>query len=75
MKLEFVELNLEWPKEITLFQLKNYILSRLMEYGKPLRWAITSLTTYSEKKNQILSVEVVFIIDEDESKGINSKLN
>ena len=75
MKLEFVELNLEWPKEITLFQLKNYILSRLMEYGKPLRWAITSVTTYSEKKNQILSVEVVFIIDEDESKGINSKLN
>ena len=75
MKLEFVELNLEWPKEITLFQLKNYILSRLMEYGKPLRWAITSVTSYSEKKNQILSVEVVFIIDEDESKGIKSKLN
>ena len=71
MKLEFIELDLEWPTEITLFDLRNYVLSKLMGYGKPLRWAITSLSIPSEEKNQIISVEVVFIINEDKSKEIN----
>ena len=75
MKLEFIELDLEWHSELTLFDLKNYILSKLKKYGKPLRWAITSVTDNSEKKNQIISVEVIFIIIEDNSKGINSLLN
>ena len=75
MKLEFLELDIEWSSELTLFELKNYILSKLTEYGNPLRWAITSVTPHSEKKNQTISVEVVFIINEDESKGINAVLN
>ena len=66
MKLEFIELDFEWPSEVTLFNLKNYILSKLMKYGEPLRWAITSVTAPSETNNQILSVEVVFIINEDD---------
>ena len=74
MHLEFIELELDWPSEITLFDLKNYILSKLMEYGEPLRWAITSVTTHSEKKIQIISVEVVLIINQDKGKGINSEL-
>ena len=75
MKLEFIELDLEWPSELTLIELKNYILSKLMEYGKPLRWAITSVTTYLEDKPQIISVEVVYIINEDKSKDIHPLLN
>ena len=75
MKIEFIELNIEWPLELALHDLKSFILSKLKEKGEPLRWAITSVTNYSEKSNQILSVEVVFIIDEDESKGINPVLN
>ena len=75
MKLEFLELNLVWPSGLTLFDLKNYILSKLMEYGNPLRWAITSVTDHLEKKDQIISVEVVFIINQDNSKGINPVLN
>ena len=75
MNLEFIELDLDWPFELSLFDLKNYILSKLMEYGEPLRWAITSVSTHSEKKIQVLSVEVVLIINQDKWKGINPELN
>jgi len=75
VNLEFIELDLDWPFELTVFDLKNYILSKLMEYGEPLRWAITSVTTHSEKKIQVISLEVVFIINQDVGKGINSELN
>ena len=69
MKLEFRELDLEWPSELSLFDLRNYILSKLIKYGEPLRWAITSVTSHSEKKRQIISVEVVFITHQN--PGIN----
>ena len=74
MNLEFIELDLDWPTELSLFDLKNYILSKLMEYGEPLRWAITSVTDNSEKKIQIISVEVVVIINQNMGKGMNPKL-
>ena len=75
MNLEFIELDFDWPLELSLFDLKNYILSKLMEYGEPLRWAITSVSTHSERKGAVISVEVVLIINQDKGKGINSELN
>ena len=75
MNLEFIELDLDWPSELSVFDLKNYILSKLMEYGEPLRWAITSVTPHSGKKIQIISVEVVLINNQDKGKGINPELN
>ena len=75
MNLEFIELDLDWPTELSVYNLKNYIISNLIEYGEPLRWAITSVTTYSEKKNQVISVEVVLIINQDKGKDINPELN
>ena len=75
MNLEFIELELDWPPELELFDLKNYIMSKLMEYGEPLRWAITSVKTHPEKKIQIISVEVVLIINQDQGKAINHELN
>ncbi len=75
MNLEFIELDLDWPSELSIFDLKNYILSRLIEYGEPLRWAITSVTTHSEKKIQIISLEVVLIINQDKGKVTNTELN
>ena len=75
MNLEFIELDLEWPSEISLFELKNYIISKLKKHGEPLRWAITSLTTDSEKEIQTISVEVVLIIKTDKGKGSISELN
>ena len=75
MNIEFIELDLDWPAEVNIFQLKNYILSKLMEYGDPLRWAISSVTTYSEKKIQIISVEVVLISHQDKRKCMNPEVN
>lgn len=75
MNLEFIELDLDWPTELSVFDLKNYILSNLLEYGEPLRWAITSVTTHSEKKIQIISLEVVLIINQDQRKAVNPELN
>ena len=75
MNLEFIELDLDWPSELSIVDLKNYILLRLKEYGEPLRWAITAVTDHSEKKIQIISVEVVLILNQDKVKGINSELN
>ncbi len=75
MNLEFLELELDWPSELSVFDLKSYILSKLMKYGKPLRWAITSLTTYSEKTTQKISIEAILIINEDQTKDVNTYLN
>ena len=68
MNLEFIEIDLDWPFELSVFDLKNYILSKLMEYGEPLRWAITSVTTHDENKIQIISIEAVLIINQDKEK-------
>ena len=69
MNLEFIELDLDWPSELSVFDLKKYILSKLVEYGEPLRWAITSVTNHSEKKGQIISLEVVLIIKQKKVKA------
>ena len=71
MNLEFRELDIDWPYELSIYCLKKYILSKLREYGDPLRWAITSVTTHSEKKIQVISLEVVLIINEDKERGMN----
>ena len=69
MNLEFIELDLAWPTKLGIFDLKDYILSELKKYGEPLRWAITSVTTHSEKKGQIISLEVVLIIKQKKVKA------
>ena len=75
MNLEFKELELDWSSELSLFDLRSYIVSKLMEYGEPLRWAITSVTNHPEKKIQIISIEVVLIINQDKGKATNLELN
>ena len=74
MNLEFIELDLDWPFELSVFDLKNYILSRLSEYGEPLRWAITSVTNHPEKTIQTISLEVVLIVSQDKGKGIDPEM-
>ena len=72
MNLKFIELELDWPSELSVFDLRKYILSKLINYGEPLRWAITSLTTYSRESIQKISIEAVLIINEDKTKDINA---
>ena len=69
MNLEFVEIDLDWPSELSVYELKNYILSMLMEYGEPLRWAITSVSSHSEKQIQVISLEVVLMINQEKRGG------
>ena len=75
MNLKFIELELDWPSDLSVFDLRNYILSKLINYGEPLRWAITSLTTHSRESIQKISIEAVLIIHEDERKDNNTFLN
>ena len=75
MNIEFIELELDWPSELSVVDLKNHILSKLRNYGEPLRWAITALTTHSGKTIQKISIEAVLIISEDKTKQINTRLN
>ena len=75
MNLKFVELDIDWPSDLSVIDLKNYILSKLLEYGEPLRWAITSVTNQSDKKDQVISLEVVLIINQEKGNYINSQLN
>ena len=75
MKVEFIELELDWHNELSVFELRNYILSKLNKYGEPLRWAITSLTTHTEEKIQKIFIEAVLIINEDKKQDINNRLD
>ncbi len=75
MNIELKELEIEWPSEISVLELKNYVLSRLINYGEPIRWAITSLTKNSGNTIQTISIEAVFILNEDKKKDINTELN
>ena len=71
MNLEFIELELDWSSDLSVCDLRDYIVSNLIIYGEPLRWAITSLTNYSVKTPQKISIEAVLIINEDK-KEINT---
>ena len=64
MNLEYIELNLEWTSELSVYELKDFILSKLLQYGNPLRWAITSVHLKSDEKIQIIFVEAVLIMNQ-----------
>ncbi len=68
MNIELKELEIDWPSELSVFDLKNHILSKLINYGEPLRWAITSLTNHSGETTQKIFVEAVLIINEDQKR-------
>tara|TARA_B100000214_G_C23885440_1_gene589252 strand:+ start:249 stop:446 length:198 start_codon:yes stop_codon:yes gene_type:complete len=65
VKIQFIEIQVDWPCELSIFELREYVLSKLDKHGEPLRWAITSLTNYSEEKIQKVNIEAVLIIDDD----------
>ena len=72
MNLEYVELDLEWSSELSIYDLKNFILSKLLQYGDPLRWAITSVKSKAGAKIQIISVEAVIIMNQDQGECLNT---
>ena len=72
MNLEYIELNLEWSHEVSVYNLRNFILSKLLQYGDPLRWAITSVKSKSDAKIQIISVEAVMIMNQDQGECLDT---
>ena len=75
MNLEFKEIELDWPAELSVFELRKYILSKLINYGIPLRWGITSLTSNGGETMQKISIEAVFVMNEAKRKDITSYLD
>ena len=71
MNIKFAEIEIDWPFEIKVVSLKKYILSSLSKYGEPLRWAISSVSNSSEKSEQKISIEVVFLISKDDDNNSN----
>ena len=63
VRLEMLDLDLQWPEEVPLAKLRSWVTSRLQRHGIPLRWAITSVN-YSKEGNftRNLRVEAVVII-------------
>ncbi len=61
MKLQSLDLQLGWPESVPIDQLRNFALKKLNEYGDPLRWAITNITTSDGLRK--LNIEAVVIIE------------
>ncbi len=57
MKVKSLELELEWPRDIEIYNLREFILEEIKPYGVPLRWAITEV----KKSEKSLSFRKLFI--------------
>ncbi len=63
VRLKTIELNIDWPDEITLFSLRNYLIGQIEQYGQPLRWAITEIQPLNMKTHsRRLKLEAVVVI-------------
>ena len=65
MRLELLEIELIWPPEVSILDLRQWIKSKLSESGEPLRWAITKVKSISGSESfSELSIEAIVIIAE-----------
>ena len=63
MRLKSLELKLDWPETLLIQDLRSYVVEELMNFGDPIRWAITSISASSEPGcNRKLNIEAVVII-------------
>ncbi len=62
VNLKVTELVLHWPINLSLKELRPWILSQLREFGEPLRWAITEIDLPIDKQScKKLRVEAVIL--------------
>ena len=65
MKLEFVEIDLLWPKSLDLEGLRGLVVTNLRDLGDPLRWAITYISSeVTDSLERKIKVEAVLIKEE-----------
>lgn len=63
MRLKLLELNLQWPKEVPIEELRVWIVDQISYSGEPLRWAITAIhSTGDDLAICQLKVEAVVMI-------------
>ncbi len=62
MKLHALELQIDWPPDIELSDLRLWLLKHIGKYGEPLRWSITSIESDGKNHtNPKLKIEAVVI--------------
>ena len=62
MRVEFLEIDLQWPSTVYVKDLRHWILNQINRYGKPLRWAITNVSPCAcDESTKSIRVEVVLI--------------
>ncbi len=63
MKVESLELELEWSCDLEICNLRKFILNEIKPYGFPLRWVITDATKNEKALNfRKLLIEAVVIV-------------
>ena len=65
MRLKILELEMDWPKDLSPLELRQWIRNKLNKYGEPLRLAITDVADAREEDVfRKLKVEAVVIISQ-----------
>ncbi len=60
--LKFLELEIKWPKDVLVEDLRVLIIEHLEKYGDPLRWAITFVSAFDAKGDfRELKLEAVVV--------------
>ena len=62
MRLKSLELKLHWPETLLIQDLRGYVVDELRNYGEPIRWAITSISSSELGSTRQLNIEAVVII-------------
>ncbi len=63
MRLKPIEIELDWSDSLPICSLRSVVFNKLQEYGEPLRWAITNVSSTTKKKDsRKLNIEAVVII-------------
>ena len=66
MKLKALQLDLDWPPEVSLLALRSYLIAELRLHGEPLRWAITEIRISNMNVNlRRLKIEGIVITFSD----------
>ena len=66
MKLELVELEVNWPNCMVIQKLRKLILNEIRNHGEPIRWAITSSEASSNSEYfRTLQIEAVVLVSND----------
>ena len=60
MVAQAIRFNVKWPDEVSIFELRPWLLVQIKNYGKPLRWAITAVEARPlNGEVRILTIEAV----------------